>query len=59
MRGADKRQDGTFVVDGSPLGFVGTNAYWLHTLDEQDIDYTLVRTIFDLLPGKGTYPKQS
>lgn len=34
-------QDGRFTVGGSPLGFVGTNAYWLHTLDEQDIDYTL------------------
>jgi mannan endo-1,4-beta-mannosidase len=34
-------QDGGFTVEGSPLDFVGTNAYWLHTLSEQDIDYTL------------------
>ncbi|KAH6918595.1 beta-mannase [Coprinopsis sp. MPI-PUGE-AT-0042] len=34
-------QGSQFTVNGSPLGFVGTNAYWLHTLSEEDIDYTL------------------
>ncbi|EAU88551.2 beta-mannase [Coprinopsis cinerea okayama7 len=34
--------NGRFVVNGAPINFVGTNAYWLHTLNsEQDIDYTL------------------
>ncbi|RXW15064.1 hypothetical protein EST38_g10791 [Candolleomyces aberdarensis] len=30
-----------FVVNGAPLKFVGTNAYWLHTLSETDLDKTL------------------
>ncbi|RDB21378.1 Mannan endo-1,4-beta-mannosidase A [Hypsizygus marmoreus] len=35
-------RDGQFFVNGSSFRFVGTNAYWLHTLNtEQDIDNTL------------------
>jgi len=35
-------RDGKFTVGNDPLKFVGTNAYWLHTLNtDQDIDNTL------------------
>ncbi|TFK29928.1 glycoside hydrolase family 5 protein [Coprinopsis marcescibilis] len=35
-------ENGRFTVNGGPLNFVGTNAYWLHTLNtDDDIDYTL------------------
>ncbi|KDR81606.1 hypothetical protein GALMADRAFT_239658 [Galerina marginata CBS 339.88] len=35
-------QDGQFMVNGSRLDFVGTNAYWLAALNsDDDIDFTL------------------
>ncbi|KAF9564649.1 glycoside hydrolase family 5 protein [Agrocybe pediades] len=35
-------KDGQFIVNGSTLNFVGTNAYWLAALNsDDDIDFTL------------------